>query len=383
MAQLSPSLRKAAVLISSLDESAADAILQQMSSEDAAKVRSALMELDDIPSAEQQQVLADFLRQQGASNGLLAEAGVELDLDPAVEVRAGQVAVTLAQAAAAPVSETEPPLAFLEHIDPQSIAQLLRHEHPQTAAVVVGNLPPQQAAAVLQELPAALAMEALERIASIDAIAPEVMADLARALRRQFAPHLHLAKAGAASLAHLAAVLEAMDFRQRQRVVLQLGERNTTLLRKLGLYPAAISTASARVEMTAPRFRLDPPGLAPPPVTAREVLPAKPPADDDRWLTFDDLLLLSDAALRTVFAAADPELSLLALTGAEPRLIARILRKVPAREAAVLRQRFEHPGAVRLRDIEQARAALAAVANRLAHEGSIELPPNLRFAVAV
>jgi flagellar motor switch protein FliG len=59
------------------------------------------------------------------------------------------------------------------------------------------------------------------------------------------------------------------------------------------------------------------------------------------------------------------------------------LRKLPAADAAILRRRLEHPAAVRLRDIEQARAALAAVASRLAHEGSIELPAKLGFAAAV
>lgn len=380
MSQLSPSLRKAAVLLSSLDDASADAILRQMSEEDAAKVRSALMELDAIPAAEQQQVLADFLRQHDAPLGSLGDGDVELDLDPALEAAAAHTQVSTDTLASIP--EPEPSLSFLEHVDPQALAQLLVGEHPQTAAVVVCHLSPQQAAAVLQVLPPAFATETLERSASLDPIAPEVLADVARALRRQLAPHLRVAKAGAASLAHLAAVLEAMDYRQRQRVVLQLGERNTALLKRLGLYPSAVSTASARGEIAALRYRLDPNDSATQFVADRLTTPAEQPPHDV-WLTFDDLWLLSDAALRTVIAAADAELSLLALTGAEPRLIARILRKVPARDAAVLRQRLEHPGAVRLRDIDQARAAVAAVANRLAHEGSIELPPSLRFAAAV
>ena len=107
------------------------------------------------------------------------------------------------------------------------------------------------------------------------------------------------------------------------------------------------------------------------------------PNEESAWLTFDDLAQLNDAALRTVLAAADTEVALLALTGAEPRLIARILRKFPARQAAILRQRLEHPGPLRLRDVEQARAALAAVASRLAHDGTIEIPPSLGFVAAI
>jgi flagellar motor switch protein FliG len=375
---LPTSLRKAAVLLSSLDDAAADAILGLMPSEDAAKVRSALMELSDIPAEEQQQVLTDFLRQQSPPRDD-DSAGVELLLDPAVERQAFQ---TVPKTPLGVVPDEGAAFAFLEDISPPAIAGVLQNEHPQTAAVVVSQLPPAQAAAVLQELPANFAIDALERIATIDAISTDVLAEVARALRRQLAPHARAAKAGPASLAHLTAVLQAMDYRQRQRLLLQLGERNTSLLNCLGLFPAAVTTEAEPRQTAAPRYRLDTVRRAPIQISEMTTEPAEGPSDV-AWLTFEDFLKLDDAALRAVFAAADPELSLLALTGAEPRLIARILRRLPAKSAATLRQRLEHPGAVRLRDIEQARDALAAVANRLAHEGTIDVPASRRFAAAI
>lgn len=371
---LPPSLRKAAVLLSSLDADTADAILGQMPPEDAAKVRSALMELDSIPADEQQQVLADFL---GRQSPLAASAAdVELMLDPAVEESAATASMLGTKT---PCEDTS--FAFLEDVSPRAIAAVIQNEHPQTAAVVISHLPPRIAAAVLEELPAALATDALERMATIDSIAPEVLHELAHALRRQLAPHVRTAKAGPASLAHLTAVLQAMDFRQRQRVLLQLGERNTSLLKCLGLYPLAVTTETQPRQVTAPRYRLDALPAALPASAA--IGSASESSAEEAWLTFDDFLKLGDAALRAVFAAADPELSLLALTGAEPRLIARIVRRLPARDGLALRRRLEHPGAVRLRDIEQAREALAAVANRLAHEGTIDLPASRRFAAAI
>jgi flagellar motor switch protein FliG len=381
MTQLSPSLRKAAVLISTLDARTADAILQRMSADDAAKVRSALVELDDIPADEQDEVLAEFLRQQDAS-ALPPADDVALELDPAIEAAAATASSNNSPIATSRPAVTDESLAFLEHIEPAAIASLLRREHPQTVAVVVAHLPPQHAAAVLERLPATLATEALERIAWLDDLAPETRADLARGLRHQLAPHLCAPRSGTPSLAHLTAVLEAMDFRQRQRVVLQLGERNTPLVHRLGLFPVSARPAADADDVIAPRYRLDPGATSA--KSARS--PAATSAEtstQESWLTFEQLMQLDDVPLRTVFAAADAEISLLALTGAEPRLIARILRKLPADDAAVLRRRLEHPGPVRLRDIEQARAALTAVASRLAHEGTITLPSTVRFAAAV
>jgi len=378
---LSPALRRVAVLVSALDAEAADAILAQIGAEDAAKVRNALVELNDISADEQQQVLTAFLRAQAAAN-MQPAATVEtvtLELDPAIEAAmAAENTRTTQQPAEQPTASAS--FAFLEEVDPKSLAAVLTHEMPQTVAMVVAHLPPEQAAAVLQELPAALATEALERIAWIGEPAAEIQADVIRVLRDRLAPHLRAAGADATSLARVSAVLGAMDSRQRQRVVLQLGERNHFLLDRLGLSPTKPS-ASHQNGVVAMRYRLDSRestavALSP------EVKPRRA-ADDSVWLTFDDLLQFDDAALRTVFAAADTEVALLALTGAEPRLIARILRKLPPRQAAVLRNRLEHPGPLRLRDVEQARFALAAVASRLAHEGKIELPKSVRFAAAI
>jgi len=377
MSHLSPALRKAAVLIAALDERAAEAILQQMSTDDAAKVRSALVELDDVPPDEQRHVLAEFLREQGApALAATADDEVALELDPAIEA-----AASVSRAEAPVLPTTEPSFDFLRRVDPKAIAIILNHEHPQTVAVVVAHLPPEHAAAVLEELPAPLATEALERTAWLDAIVPEIQIDLARELRQQLASHLNTAQAAPESLARLTAVLGAMDHRQRQRVVLQLGERNTSLLQRLGLSPANTDPMANCDSATLLRYRLDSQRKRVATVESRKASTVSKDTEAV-WLTFDDLLVLDDSALRAVLAAADPDLAILALTGAEPRLIARIQRKLPARDAALFRHRLEHPGPVRLRDIKQARAALAAIATRLAHEGSITLPESVRFAAA-
>jgi flagellar motor switch protein FliG len=379
---LPPSLRKAAVLVSVLDERSAEAILEAMRPDEAAKVRSALMELDDISASEQSSVLTEFMRQQG-SLAPTAESSddVSLELDAAVEAQAGKIE-TASQRPSLTTASIEPPLAFLADVPTSALADVLRREHPQTAAVVIAQLPPQRAAQVLEELPASLATDALERMAWIGDIAPEIVGDLARELRQQLAPHLKARAADASSLAHLAAVLDAMGGHQKDRALQQLAQRNTSLGERLGVRRAAPPVACEEPErVVSYRYRLESPlrVIAPPPLSRSAS------ADDaeESWLAFDDLELLEDAALRTVFAASEPTTALRALTGAEPRLLARILSQLPARQAAVLRQRLEHPGAIRLRDIDAARCQVAAVASRMAHEGTIALPQGVRFAAAV
>jgi flagellar motor switch protein FliG len=97
-------------------------------------------------------------------------------------------------------------------------------------------------------------------------------------------------------------------------------------------------------------------------------------------IAFADLVRLSDRSLQAVFAAVDPAVVLLALTGAEERLLNRVLRKLPIKDRAVLRQRLEHPGPVRLREIDLAQAQVAAVASQLARKGDTKRSAAPRFA---
>ena len=373
MSQLSSTLRKAAVLISALDDQAADALLEQMGPEQAAKVRRALMELDDIPADEQQQVLTEFFAQRGASAGpASAPAGdVELAIDESVLERWPQREGREPQSApSGSPCETEPPFDFLRLVDAEQIAAVLRGEQAQTIAVVVSHLAPEKAAELLERMPAALATESLERMAWLDQVSPEVCAEVERELRRQLAGVLRTAASTPQSLERLTAVLGAMQRSDRQRLIGQLARRNAALAQRLGL------DRSPGDQVVGFRYRLETPAGDRPRTQASA-------ANDEALLSFDDLVALDEAGLRTVFAAADPEIVLLALTGADSGLLGRILRHLPAADAAILLRRLDHPGPLRLSDIDAARQQIASLASRLLRDGKLTLPVSPRFAVAV
>ena len=83
-----------------------------------------------------------------------------------------------------------------------------------------------------------------------------------------------------------------------------------------------------------------------------------------------------------ILANSDPQLTLLALTGAPIDLVERLFSQLPARDAQTLRRKMEKIGPIRLRDIENAQHELAVLASRLVHDGEIDLPPQRRFAAA-
>jgi flagellar motor switch protein FliG len=371
MNKLSPSIRKAAILVSTLDDRAADALLEQMGDEMAARVRSALVALEEIPAEEQQAVLTEFFagNRPAAASVRSGDARVELDISLVPRIDE--------PAPAEPTSRPDQrPFAFLEDVPPHETARVLARESAQTAAVVMVQLEARLAAELLESLPADLATDALERMAWLDEPAADVLADIERQLRLELAPQLPPHKRPD-SLTGMQALLGAMDADARDRVLAGLGQRNVRLARQLGYVRDDSKTAVTRyrVERLSNDTRVNPPH--------REANASRSPVKHPAPLVeFDDLLTLSDEALRRVFAAADPKVVLLALTGAPEALLARILGQLPAADAATLRKRLNHPGAMRLSDIETAQEQLAAVARRLAEEGAIVLPSSRHFAAA-
>jgi flagellar motor switch protein FliG len=373
MTQLPTAIRKAAILVSTLDDQAADALLAQMGDEMAARVRNAMMELADIDTGEQQAVLAEFLRGGNKSNSAADAASLSgsggVEFDESLLARIDEPSRSTPSAASPASRQGSNPFDFLADAPPRSVAEILAREQPQTIAVVVSRLSPDLAAQLLESLPPALATDALERMAWLDEPAAEVLADLAHQLRCALAPYLRVGAERSQALAGLHAVLGAMDHSSRTRVLSGLAARNRSLSRQLG-HPhsaAARTPVESEPEVISYRYRL-----------AR-------PDECQRHMTlvdFDDFTTFSDETIRRILAAAEPQMVLLALTGADESLLARILRQLPPRAAATLRTRLNHPGAVRLRDIEAAREQLADLARRLAEQGVVVLPGSRHFAAA-
>jgi hypothetical protein len=196
-----------------------------------------------------------------------------------------------------------------------------------------------------------------------------VLADLEQQLRRDLAPYSAGGAVRPQSLGNISAVLGAMDVASRARVLQGLAERDRTLSQELGYEQTYRGrTGGSDTGVTSFRYR-----LARPEPAQRRVAPL---------VDFDDFAAFSDETLRRVFAAADSKVVLLALTGADDALIARIVRQLPSRAAAAFRARLKHPGAVRIRDIESAQQQLADLARQLVEQGVISLPDSRHFAAA-
>lgn len=325
-------LRKAAILVSSLEPADADALLEQMGDAQAARVRQVMVDLGDINPREQQQVLEEFFR-IGPMLPKSEPAGIELD---------GRLArkLGLPQHPPAICSDDEPddgpPFQFLEEAETDKLARVLAGERPQTAALVLSHLSAMQAGAVLTRLPPPQQVEVLQRLVDLEETDAEILREVERGLQKRLSQQVRMQHRRAAGMAAVDGILQAAG----SHVAVQI-------LDNLARYDRPLAE------------RLSPPPLA-----------------------FDRLEDLDDDAFGAVFEAADSGLIRLALVGASPEFIARFVTGMSPAEAQRVRHELDHPGPIRLSDVEAARQQIADLARRLSAAGRIRLPQQFILEAA-
>lgn len=373
-------LRRVAILIASLDCQSADRLLDEMTPEEAARVRNAVMDLDEVDPREQQEIIEAFVRrtpalERGACDGV--------ELDPSLAKKLGGAAP--ANAADVTAADEPRPFAFVESIGAAHLARVLAREHPQTAAIVLAHLPPARGADVLRQLPQPLQTEALCRIARLQPAHPEVLRDIEHELRAILAREDLDDPLASQGVAAVEAILRAGSLDDRQQWMVEVAHRDQTLARRLGAAPSPLASPPLPSRGPAPPHRGTGLTISPPSSTTpvpgtrnREQGGPLPP----RHLEFNDLRHLEPAALALVLQAARPDTTLLALAGASPEFMQQILEQMPAREANQMQRRIQQLGPLRLDDVHRAQVRLAESAQRLIEQGRIAVPGTRRFAVA-
>lgn len=346
-------IRKAAVLLRSLDADTATTLLMQLSPEEAAALRSAIRSLGSVDPDEQADVAAEFRR----AAPTVVDHGVELQLSGAESHPDDD-------------RDTVRRFEFLEHSPIDAIVRCLAREHVQTIAVVLSYLRPARAAEVLAALPSRLQAESLERLSALGESDP----DSVTVVERELAAWLNSQPAAARQRAHrtdtIAAILVAAQQTSRDGILDNLKQHNGRLAGEiLQLLPQPDSRQANP---------LDPPSPPPAPVPHPTVMtPLPPPPPPPPVFDFDDLVRLSSDELAAVLRQVDANVLVLALAGSSDELVDQVTGRMPRKVAKAFRRQLRRMGPTRLRDVEAAQAAVAAVAAQ-----TISSPPHHRRAAA-
>src|SRR5687768_16734599 len=139
-------IRKAAVLLLSLEKPLAAAVLAQMRTDLVEQVTVEIAQLKDVTKEEQESVVKEFYDLVSARSHIERggmEFASELLKQSLGSDRANQILESVKQ------SMSAVPFGFLQKVGADNLLTFIVEEHPQTIALVMSHLPPNVSAEVL------------------------------------------------------------------------------------------------------------------------------------------------------------------------------------------------------------------------------------------
>jgi flagellar motor switch protein FliG len=214
----------------------------------------------------------------------------------------------------------------LGNVNEAVLANYLKNEYPQTVAVVLTKVKAEHAARVLSMLPESFAMEVVMRMLRMESVQKEALDGVEKTLKAEFMSNLARAQRRDAH-EMMAEIFNNLDRQSESRILAALEERNRD--------------AAERIRAL--------------------------------MFTFDDLVRLDGQGVQVLLRNVPKEQLILALKGASENLRDLFLKNMSERAGKMFKEDLAGLGPVRLREVDEAQAAVVVMAKDLAAQGQITL----------
>jgi len=315
--------QKVAVLCMALGAESAARITQQLSSEEAEAISYEIARLDAITTELAEEVLTEWLELTLALDSVSA-GGLDYAREVLEKAYGHPRAQQILKRIQSQLADTAG-LYRLRKADPQQLGSMFRNEHPQTIALLLAHLEPAHTAAVLKELDPATGSEVVFRMAKMEKVSPDMLHLIERSIGSE--ADLSLGQ-GMSTSGGPAAVAAILNF--------TAGSLEKTLL----------DGVAARDQKLCEEIK-------------------------NLMFVFEDLASLDDRSLQRLLREVDAKQLALALKAASDDLKSRITGAMSQRAVQALEEEMEFMGPVRLRDVEQAQAAIVAQVRALEEAGEV------------
>ncbi|MDW8340484.1 MAG: flagellar motor switch protein FliG [Geminicoccaceae bacterium] len=314
--------QKAAILVLAIGEERAGKLLGRLDLDEVKQISTTASALGRVDASTVERVLEEFLERLRDT----VEISGSLDAVQKLLTRALDK-----DRAAAILEEIRGPSGRtvwekLGGVDEASLAAYLRNEYPQTIAVVLSRLEPAKVARVLAAFPDELASDVILRMLRLEAVQPDVLADVERMLRSEFISNLSQTDRRD-NHEIMAEIFNNFDRATETRLMASLEERDRE--------------AAERIKKL--------------------------------MFTFEDLARLDGAGIQALVRNAGNDRLIVALKGASEQMRELFFRNMSERAAKILKEEMQTMGPVRLRDVEEAQQFLVNMAKELAAAGEIYL----------
>jgi flagellar motor switch protein FliG len=315
-------LRKAAILMVSLDTETAAKIMGQLDREELERVTVEIARLGDVPDEMRQEVIEEYYTTSMAS-AYLEEGGLdyarrllERSLKPEEAAQILEVVEQSIQMA---------PFHFLQKADPANLLAFIQDEHPQTITLILSHLKPAIGAEVLAGLPPQKQLDVARRLAKMEQTTPDAIERVESGLQRRLFNMMSQDLRKTGGVETIAEILNLADRSTEKTILESMEEEDPELVEQI-----------------------------------RRLM-----------FVFEDILLVNDKGIQSVLREVDTQELALALRNASEDLKNKIFTNMSERAAELVREEMEYMGPVRLSDIEAAQQRIVDIVRKLEEQGDV------------
>lgn len=317
-------LQRAAVLLMSLPNNAAAAVLSKLPQNLIEAIAVQIAQIDSVGGDEQEVVMAQFLTSRASS--IYASAGGLERAKELIREALGRESSDLLAVLQQTIEAM--PFGFVKKIDPQTLLQFIGEEHPQTIALLLSHLSPAYAAEVLAGLPASKQVEVVRRIAGIGRPNPMAVIELEEALEQRLSSMISQQQTQVGGIESIAEILNVSE-RSIERTIME-------------------TLAQDSAELCEEIRRL--------------------------MFVFEDISKLGDRDVQVLLKNVETSQWAMALKGASQPLQDKVLQNMSSRAAENLKEEMDYLGSVRLSEVEAVQQRIVDVVRQLEDAGDIARP---------
>jgi flagellar motor switch protein FliG len=315
-------LRKAAILLVSLDKSAAGSILKQLEESKVETVTREIAHLSEVSEEQRRTVIEEFHSLAlartyseggglGCARALLLQSLPKEDAERIIKQIEHQF--------------YSKPFTFLQKADTENLLTFIQDEHPQTIALILAHLVPNKASEILVGLPDEKRVEVVNRISRMEQTSPEVIKEVEKGLEHRLSGLMADGLQRVGGIEAVAEILNLVDRTTEKGILESLGEEDPELVEQI-----------------------------------RRLM-----------FVFEDILLVNDKGIQTVLKEVETSDLVLALRTATEELKEKIFGNMSDRAVQLIKEEMEYMGPVRLSDVELAQQKIVDVVRRLEDSGEI------------
>ncbi|MFD1333794.1 flagellar motor switch protein FliG [Methylopila musalis] len=313
---------RAAVLMLALGEEHGAPIWQMLDDDEIRALSGAMASLGPVEMTTVENLLMQFVSSLSSAGGLMGTFDTTERLLARLlpKERVGAIMEEIRGPAGRTMWEK------LSNVQEAVLANYLKNEYPQTVAVVLSKIRSEQAARVLAILPEDFALDVVRRMLAMEAVQKDILERVEQTLRSELMSNLSQTSRRDAH-EQMAEIFNAFDRQTESRFLSKLEDA------------------------------------------------AKDSADRIKQLmfTFDDLAKLDSAGVQTLLRDAPRDKLAVALKGASQTMRDFLMGNMSSRAAKMLSDDMEAMGPVRLKEVDEAQAALVNLAKDLAARGEIRI----------